>query len=171
MPYEKNVDFTETRTSTLLDQTTFVSPAGFRLVIDSLKYPNAQFNIQTASIPEIAVDATTFQTPQRTIEIPGDKVRYENFETTFLVDEDLVNYTEIHDWILGMAIEPDTPNINKTRDMSLLVLNSHNNISREIKFIDAYPTSLSTLDFDAKVTDIEYLVASVSFNYSYFKVQ
>jgi hypothetical protein len=171
MPYDKNVDFTENRTSTLLDNTTFASPAGFRLVIDSLKYPNAQFNIQTASIPEISVTATTFATPQRTIEIPGDTVQYDNFDTTFLVDEDLVNYTEIHDWILGMAIEPDTPNINKTRDMSLLTLDSHNNISREIKFIDAYPTSLSTLEFDAKVTDIEYLVASVTFNYSYFKVQ
>jgi hypothetical protein len=30
---------------------------------------------------------------------------------------------------------------------------------------------LSTLDFDAKNTSIEYLVGDVTFNYSYFKVK
>jgi hypothetical protein len=169
--YDKSVDFTESASNQLLTDITYASPIGFRLLIDSQRYPNAQFSIQTASIPEITVDAAAYATPQRTVEIAGDKVSYSPFSCTFIVDEQLENYYEIHEWLIGLVIEPEARNIRKTRDMTLMVLNSHNNVSREIQFVDAYPTSLSTLDFDAKNTNVEYLVGDVTFNYSYFKVR
>ena len=171
MVYDKNVDFTESRTSELLDETTYASPVGFRLLIDSLKYPNVQFNVQTASIPEITVNAATYATPQRNIEIYGDKIEYASFDISFLINEDLTNYLEIHDWLFGLVTEPETRAIRKSRDMTLFMLGSHNNVVREVEFIDAYPTSLSTVEFDAKNTNIEYLTANTSFNYSYFKVK
>lgn len=170
MPYDKNVDFSDSASNELLTDVGFASPIGFRLLIDSQRYPNAQFNVQTAAIPEISVDAAAYATPQRTIEISGDKIQYSPFSCSFLIDEQLENYHEIHDWLVGLVIEPDDRNIRKTRDMTLLVLDSHNNVSREIQFVDAYPTSLSTLDFDAKNTSVDYLVGEVSFNYSYFKL-
>ena len=171
MVYDINVDFSNTRSSRLVDDMTFVSPTGFKLLIDSLKYPNAQFAVQSASIPEVSIGTSVLSTPQRDLELPGDKVGYEDFSVNFLVDENLVNYTEIHDWILGMALEPEVDNQNKTRDMTLMVLDSHNNVSRQIRFIDAYPTSLSTLEFDATATDINYLVGTVNFKYSYFQLE
>jgi hypothetical protein len=127
--------------------------------------------VQTASIPEISVSAATYATPQRTIAIAGDKVEYSDFSCTFIVDEQLENYYEIHEWLVGLVTEPEDRNTRKTRDLSLLVLDSHNNVSREIQFVDAYPTTLSTLDFDAKNTDVDYLVGDVTFGYSYFKVK
>jgi len=171
MPYDINVDFSDSASNEFLKGVGYASPLGFRLLIDSQRYPNAQFHIQTAAIPEISVDAAAYATPQRTIEIAGDKVTYSPFTCTFLVDEQLENYYEIHDWLLGLVVEPDGKDINKTRDLTLFILDSHNNVSREIQFVDAYPTSLSTLDFDAKETSVEYLVGDVSFNYSYFKVK
>jgi len=171
MPYDINVDFSDSASNEFLKDVGYASPLGFRLLIDSQRYPNAQFNVQTASIPEISVDAAAYATPQRTIEIAGDKVTYSPFTCTFLVDEQLENYYEIHDWLLGLVVEPDGKDISKTRDLTLFILDSHNNVSREIQFVDAYPTSLSTLDFDAKETSVEYLVGDVSFNYSYFKVK
>lgn len=171
MPYETNVDFSDSASNDLLRDISYASPIGFRLLIDSQKYPNAQFTVQTALIPEISVNAAAYATPQRTIEIAGDKVEYSPFSCTFIVDEELENYYEIHEWLIGLVIEPESRDIRKTRDLSLLVLNSHNNVSREIQFVDAYPTSLSTLDFDAKNTNVEYLVGDVTFNYSYFKVK
>jgi len=173
MPYEKDISFEVGVPERSVDETAgFAKPVGFRLAIDRLKFPNAEFNVQTASIPEISVDSATYATPERTIQIPGDKIEYASLDVTFIVDENLTNYNEIHDWLFGLVTVPEdgsTP--KKTRDMSLLILDSHNNVSREIKFADAYPTSLSTLDFDAKSTDVEYLIASTSFTYSYFKVQ
>jgi len=97
-------------------------------------------------------------------------VTYSPFTCTFLVDENLENYHEIHDWLVGLVVEPDNRDTRKVRDMTLFVLDSHNNVSREIQFVNAFPTSLSTLDFDAKNTDVQYLVADVTFSYSYYKI-
>lgn len=172
MAYDKDISFEVGSPERTLDtEAGFAKPIGFRLAIDRLKFPNAEFNVQTASIPEISVDSATYATPQRTIEIPGDKVNYASLDITFIIDENLTNYNEIHDWLFGLVTVQENTSISKTRDMSLLILNSHNNVSREITFAGAYPTSLSTIEFDARSTDVEYLTASASFNYSYFKVK
>ena len=109
-----------------------------------------------------------FNTPKRNIGIAPDKIEYNPFDLTFLVDEKMQNYKEIHDWILGLVTEDDFA-VRKARDVTLQVLNSHNNVSQEIQFIDAFPINLSSLPFDATTTDIQYLTASVTFQYSYFK--
>jgi len=171
MAYEKDISFEVGVPQTSLDENAgFAKPIGFRLAIDRLKFPNAEFNVQTAGIPEISVNAAQYATPQRTIEVSGDKVTYAPLTITFIVDENLTNYNEIHDWLFGLVTVAENSSINKLRDMTLLVLDSHNNVSREIKFANAFPTSLSTLDFDVKNTSIDYLVADVTFSYSYFKI-
>jgi hypothetical protein len=72
--------------------------------------------------------------------------------------------------MIGLVNEEDNLRANrKTRDMTLQILTSHNNVAREITFVDAYPTNLSSLPFDTTITEANYLVANVSFNYSYFK--
>lgn len=169
MPYTKTINFSAESTNPTIDQLTYVNPAGFKLLIDRLKYPNAQYTIQTAALPDMSVEGAQFYTPQRNIFQPPDKVTYGQFEATFLVDEYLVNYTEIHDWMLGLVNQKDE-GVKKVRDMTLQILSSHNNVIKEIQFIDAYPITLSSLPFDTTVADIQYLVASVSFNYSYFKI-
>jgi len=169
MPYSKTINFSDEATNTSIDQLTYVNPAGFKLLIDKLKYPNAQYTIQTAALPDMTIDGAVYNTPQRNVFEAPDKVTYGGFEATFLVDESLVNYTEIHDWMLGMVTQKDD-GVRKMRDMTLQILSSHNNVIKEIQFVDAYPTSLSSLPFDTTITDIQYLVANVSFNYSYFKI-
>jgi len=172
MAYEKDISFEVGVPERSLDDTAgFAKPVGFRLAIDRLKFPNAEFNVQTASIPEISVNAAQYATPQRTIEVSGDKVTYAPLTISFIIDENLTNYNEIHDWLFGLVTVPEDRSVSKTRDMSLLILDSHNNVSREITFTSAFPTSLSTLDFDAKSTDVEYLIADATFSYSYFKVK
>lgn len=171
MAYDISVDFSDSASNRLLDDITYASPIGFRLLIDTQRYPNAQFSVQTTNLPEISVEAAAYSTPQGNIEISGDKVNFSPFTCNFLVDEHLENYHEIYEWLIGLVVEPENSSIRKTRDISLLVLDSHNNVSREIQFVDAHPASLSTLDFDAKNTDVEYMVATVTFKYSYFKVK
>lgn len=169
MPYEISTNFNVEQTSTLNQAVSFAAPANFKLTIDRLKYPNVEFTVQTVALPDMSVDGAVVNTPQRNITMPPDKVTYSPFELTFLVDEYLQNYIEIHDWIMGLVKEPESRNYNKTRDITLHILTSHNNVAKEIKFIDAYPTNLSSLPFDTTVSDTNYLVANVSFNYSYFQ--
>jgi len=169
MPYEINVNFKEEATTSPVDNLTFVNPAGFKLLIDNKKYKNAQYFIQTAALPDMSVTGAVFNTPQRNITAMPDKVDYGIFDLTFLVDEQLVNYKEIHDWMIGLVTQTDTKAERKTRDMTLQILSSANNVAQEIQFVDAYPTNLSSLPFDTTVTDTAYLIAAVTFQYSYFK--
>jgi|SaaInlV_135m_DNA_1039713.scaffolds.fasta_scaffold00019_45 hypothetical protein len=169
MPYDLNVNFKNERTSILSEDLSLLNPTGFRLTIDSLKYPNAQFMVQQVELPELSVTSQTFSTPLRDISMSGGKVVYSPLTLTFLIDEELSNYQEIHDWLFGLVSEQDSRSVKKSRDLTLLVLSSSNNVIKQIQFIDAFPTSLGSLPFDITQTDVEYLTATVSFDYSYFK--
>lgn len=169
MPYTNDISFNEEATSSPIQQLTYVNPAGFRLLLDTKKYPNAQYTIQTAALPDISINAAPLNTPQRNIGLAADKIDYGIFDLTFLVDEQLINYKEIHDWMLGIVTQEDNKSTRKERDLTLQVLSSSNNVVQQIRFVDAYPINLSSLPYDTTVTDVQYLIAAVSFQYSYFK--
>ena len=50
-------------------------------------------------------------------------------------------------------------------DATLTVLTSKNNAQVEIRFRDVYPTGLTGLQYDQQASDVDYLTATVSFNY------
>ena len=53
-------------------------------------------------------------------------------------------------------------------DCSLLVLSSNYRVVSEFVFRDAWPTNLSTLNFDASVPDLNYFTAEVQLKYNYY---
>lgn len=168
MIYKKNVNFDTP--DALNTNPNFALPLSFRLTIDGQKYKNAMFSVQRVTIPDISAEAAPVARPQRNLAFAPDKITYSNLELSFLIEEDFTNYIEIHDWIYGAVTQPDSPDVKKYKDISLLILSSHNNIVREFKFVSAFPISLSSVQFDSTITDAEYLTANVTFHYSYFKI-
>ena len=83
----------------------YASPIQFRFKMTKL--PNVEFFVQTANIPGITLGETSMATPLKDIPIPGDKVTYSSLDVSFLVDENLNNYKEIHDWITGIGFPQD----------------------------------------------------------------
>ena len=83
----------------------YASPIQFRFKMTKL--PNVEFFIQSANIPAITLGETSIETPLKEIPIPGDKVSYSSLDVSFLVDENLNNYKEIHDWITGLGFPED----------------------------------------------------------------
>ena len=83
----------------------YASPIQFRFKMTKL--PTVEFFIQSANIPGITLGETSIETPLKDIPIPGDKVTYSSLEVSFLVDENLNNYKEIHDWITGIGFPQD----------------------------------------------------------------
>lgn len=146
----------------------YLNPTSFVLQLDSVKYPTAEFTVQTMVLPDVNVEGAPYHTPQRSIAIASDKIVYGQFECSFLVDENLINYQEIYDWLYSQV--DDNQSAANVRDLTLNIMNSSNNLTKQIRFIDAYPTNLSSLPFDITTTDVEYLTAVVSFNYSYFEI-
>jgi len=54
-------------------------------------------------------------------------------------------------------------------DATLFVLTSKNNANIEIRFRDIYPISLSGLDYNQQAADVDYLTASVTFQYKLYE--
>jgi len=169
MPYENDINLNANNGRN--DQDNFLAPNGFRLVIDNTVYADVQYKVQQASIPSISVEATPSPYGASTLYSIGDRTNYEPLELTFLVDENLKNYKEIHNWIIGALTANDSSNDGKFKDITLMILSSHNNVVQEIQFAGAFPISLSTLQFDSAAGDIEYLTASVTFQYQYYKLK
>ena len=70
---------------------------------------------------------------------------------------------------VGVA-EPATSSRPMYSDMTLTVLSNKNNPIVEIRFEDAFPVALGSLDYNQNATDVEYLSVTADFKYKIFKV-
>ena len=84
-----------TREPSVLD---YASPVQFRFKCSKL--PTVEFFCQSANIPGISIGSASMPTGLKDIPIPGEKVSYQDLAISFLVDENLNKYKEIHDWII-----------------------------------------------------------------------
>ena len=178
----------------------YASPIQFRF--KCTKLPLVEFFVQSANIPGINLGSATQTNPLYDIPLPGDKITYSALDMSFLVDENLNNYKEIHDWILGLGFPSNNQQFQDLQsagsdrfpgssrstaatgtstpqplneggiysDAILTVLNSKNIAKTEIRFQNVYPTSLGGLNYDVRQTDVDYLNASVSFNYMNYDI-
>ena len=178
----------------------YASPTQFKFNI--LKLPKVEFFCTAVNIPGISLGGNISQaTPLKDIPLPGDKLTYEPLSMTFMVDENLENFQEIHGWLVGLGFPRDysefrnlvasgddrfpaknqsfsteagkvkygAANVGGTySDATLTVLTSKNNPQLEVRFRNVFPTSLSGLDYSQTATDVEYLTATVAFNYEIY---
>ena len=140
----------------------FLNPSSFVLTLDTQAYSGAEWTIQTMMLPDVSVDGAPLTYKDIDVSRAGDKMKFGTFEISYLIDED---------WLKSLV---ETKHVTTTtsdhyRDMTLTVMNSANNVTKQIKFVDAHPISLSSLPFDITTTDVEYLTAIASFQYSYYK--
>ena len=166
-----------------LSNRNFLSPVGFKFSI--VKIPKADFFANQAMIPGVDLGFAEQPTYLKNLPIPGDKMSYGDFQLRFLIDENMENYLEVHNWLRGLGF-PDSlkeiyewqssnPNtlrgeFNYTCDGTLNVLSSSNTPNFKVKFLDMFPVSLSDLDFDATDSDIDYLTANVTFKYTIYNI-
>lgn len=80
----------------------YADPTKFKFSI--AKLPKVEYFCTQVNLPGISIsDNYTQPTPFRDIPLPGEKLRYEPLSVTFLVDENLENYQEIHGWLRGLG--------------------------------------------------------------------
>jgi len=160
----------------------FLSPVGFKFTL--AKEPKVDFFSNSARIPEISLGTATQPSYLKDVDIPGDKLTFGDFSLRFMVDEGLVNYMKIHNWMSGLGY-PDstkefkdlTTNDNSQRDLqeqfsdgSLHILNSNFRDVAIVKFRDLFPVYLTSLEFEASDTDIQYFTAEVTFKYTIYDI-
>ncbi len=79
----------------------FLAPTGFKFTL--ARTPKVDFLAQAANIPEIGMGVAIQSSYLKDRAVPGDKIQYGDFVLRFIVDEDLENYMEIHNWIRGLG--------------------------------------------------------------------
>jgi len=97
-----------TETSPLNRQPTaldYSSPTQFRFLINQL--PKVQYFTTEANIPGITLGEGTYNTPLKDLPILGDKLTYDDLTITFIVDENLENYIEMHTWLTSIGFPKD----------------------------------------------------------------
>ena len=105
-----------TETSPLNRQPTaldYSSPTQFRFLINQL--PKVQYFTTEANLPGITLGEGQFNTPLKDIELLGDKLTYEDLTITFIVDENLENYIEMHTWLTGIGFPKDRKQFSEFR--------------------------------------------------------
>lgn len=141
----------------------FLSPNGFRLIIDREEFADLEYFCINSSLPNVSSGAVS--QPYRNLQntYPGDKVEYAPFDVRYMVTENMENYISLFNWLVSCSNEQ-----MRFADMTLNILNSNNNVIRQVRFVEAFPVSIGQLDFHSQNTDVEYIVGDASFSYSHF---
>ena len=160
----------------------FLAPVGFKFTL--AKYPKVSFFSNSARIPELSLGTAVQPSYLKDIDIPGEKLTYGDLTIRFLVDENMENYMAIHNWLKGVGF-PETPQQFKDQttdsdgirdekevfsDGSLHILNSNFQNVAIVKFQDLFPVGLTSLEFDATETDINYFTAEVVMRYTVYNI-
>ena len=149
--------------SNITDNKNFLAPGNFKVTIDSSEYANIQFFCTSASVPSISQAPVSTSFKNFNASVPGDTVDYNTLDLTFVVDEEMKNYLEIHDWMLeNNSSKP------KYKDVLLYIQTNKNTLNKQVRFHDAFPISLDTLSFTTQDTSVEYISCAVSFSYNKF---
>jgi hypothetical protein len=160
----------------------FLSPVGFQFILS--KEPKATFFCNSARIPDITLELALQPTYLKDIDVPGEKLTYGDLNLKFLVDENMENYMTIHNWLTGLGYPESTEQYAKEitdnkgakdpkkafSDGTLKILNSNYRAVASVKFRDLFPVSLTSLEFDSTLTDIQYLTADVAFKYTIYDI-
>ena len=164
----------------------FLAPTGFKFILN--RAPKVAFFSNAANLPGITLGETSQPTYLKEIPIPGDHMTFDDFTLRFLVDEDVKNYMEIQNWMRGLGypeslkeiynLQQERTNIDTSQsnlmdiysDGTLTVLGSSQNALFKVNFSDLWPYNLTTLQFDATDTDVNYFTAEVSFKYTIYDI-
>jgi len=160
----------------------FLSPTGF--LFNLAKEPKVSFLCTSARIPELSLQTAIQPSYLKDVDVPGEKLTYGDLNLRFLVDEDMSNYMAIHNWLTGLGFPETTQDFKdlvtnddnifdmneQFSDGSLIIQNSNYRINSIVKFKDLFPVSLSSLEFDTSVSDIQYFTADATFKYTIYNI-
>ena len=145
--------------------------------------PTVQYFCQEVNLPGVSMGQAPINTPMLDIYAPGNKLTYNDLTVFFTVDEGLVGWQEIYNWFRAMGAPTGFEDRNRLSDLqskrttspksysnaTLTILSALNNPLMRVTYYNAFPLSLSDIQFDTKTDANDILTASATFNYDYFE--
>ena len=124
------------------------------------KLTDVTFFLQGVTLPTVNVNQISFKTRYVDPNEIGEKVKFEPFRITFLVDKKFRNWASIYNWMKAMTVDGST--VGQTDEPVLIVGGQ-----KVIQFIGAWPTQLGDIEFDSTVEESKYVRATLTINYDY----
>lgn len=133
---------------------------------------NFAFLVTDCNIPSMTMGEVIQPTPLIDRPVPGDKITYGELSVEYIVDEELRNWQEIHDWMTQLTF-PSTFKQFKSaevyKDATLFVLSNSGNPIVEITFIDIFPVSNGDLQF-SNAGSADTVLGSASFRFRAYEI-
>jgi hypothetical protein len=154
--------------ATLTSNINYLQPTSFKLSIDRTNYPNLEFFVQNFTHPGLMMPASEMPIRRmQSIPYPGESLTINELSATILLDENMESYSEMYNWIRRIQVADMDGNKTRQRggaanphaDITLSILSSHNNLSKQVRYLDAIPT-----------TGTEFITFQASFRFSYFEL-
>jgi len=167
--------------ATLTENFNYLQPTSFKLVIDRRNYPNLEFFCQSITHPGMIINPVELGIPRLAgLPIPGESLTFNELSTNILLDENLNSYSEMYNWILRLinnnmgsggrgSIATDT-GAPTYADITLSILSSHNNLTKQVRYIDCIPTALGDIQFESTADGQTFITFAATFRFNYFKL-
>ena len=165
------------------DNTNLLQPTKFLVMFDRI--PETQYFCQRVNIPGANMPEAPISSPFHNYTIAGLNIKYNLLEIEFLVDEEIKSWRNIYEWFLAISSpvsfeqrnyykqkqNPTPTDFPSYSDLSLTALSGLNNSLFRLKFINAFPVSLSDISFDTTQSADNIITATATFNYEYFEFE
>ena len=142
------------------------------------RLPSVQYFCQRISLPTIVLGETNAPSPFLNLPLEGDTLTFEALSLSFIVDEDLQNYISVYNWLTALGFPRDykqfaileepaaaSKTLSKYSDLTIVLHTNKSNPNYRVKFTDCFPTSLSSIQFDATPTGMDPIVVDATFNF------
>lgn len=154
------------------------------------RLPDVSFFCTEVNIPGLSLSENTRATPFIDYKLAGDKITYSPLEVTFLINETLSPWKDVHDWMRGLGfptnfdeyknlsalqaakLYPGLANFStespQYSDGRLAIFTNKNNPVVTISFKDLYPIEISSIDFGTKMTAETTISGTARFAFMYY---
>lgn len=169
----------------------YLKPNAFRMVFHNI--PKVSYFCQSVTIPGVQLGETKQANKFYDVPVVGDKLTYDSSSIRFIIDDQMKNWLELMGWIEGIGFPDSHEQFNALRrsgtqktlapkltklneesgiysDATLTVLTAKNNPFMQISFEDMFPISVSSIEFDAAISGIEYATATAVFSFKNYTV-
>lgn len=150
------------------ENTNLLQPTKFLLTFRDI--PDVTYFCQGVNLPGVTAGEAIQVTPNLDLHVAGTKIVYNDFQIEFMVNEDLSSWKNIYDWIK----ENTTDRVKRfdTTSEAILTILSNNNIPKmRVKFTRIFPTSVSDIKFDTRLSAQQDITATASFKYNYYDIE
>ena len=164
--------------ATLTNNLNYLQPTSYKLTIDRENYPNLEYFAQSVTHPGMIMNPVEMPYKQLSgIPLTGAKLTYNELSANLILDENLSSYDEMYNWMRRLLTQEEILAIKRNfrtkvvptySDIVVSILSSHNNKTKQIKYIDCIPIALGDITFESTATGTEFVTFAISFRFSYF---